>query len=76
MNNIPRTQDLDKLCTETCGLYVYQRNLILEEGRRIGDNPYLVEVSKVEACDINTEEDFYFADAVYNYMKLKGDINE
>lgn len=76
LNNIPRTQDLDKLFTETCGLYVYTKKLILEEDRRIGNKPYLVEVSKVEACDINTEEDFYFADAVYNYMKLKGDIDE
>ncbi len=76
LENIPRTQDLDKLYTETCGLYVYDRKLILEEGRRIGKKPFLVEVSKVEACDINTEEDFYFADAIYNYMKQQGELNE
>lgn len=69
INNIPRTQDLEKIYCETCGLYVYTRQLILEKGRRVGDNPYLVEVSKVEACDINNEDDFIIANAIYNSMR-------
>lgn len=74
--NIPRTQDLEKLYTETCGLYVYRKELILEQNRRIGDKPYLIPVSKIEACDINTEDDFYLADAIYNYKKMRGEIDE
>lgn len=74
LDNIPRTQDLDLLYTETCGLYVYRKELILEENRRIGNNPYIIPVSKVEACDINNEEDFYIADAIYNYMHMEGKI--
>ncbi len=74
--NIPRTQDLDKMYTETCGMYVYRKQLIVEQDRRIGDNPYLIPVSKIEACDINTEEDFYLADAIYNYKRQIGEINE
>lgn len=69
VNNIPRTQDLEKVYSETCGLYVYTRSLIIEKGRRIGDKPYLVEVSKVEACDINNQDDFIIANAIYNSMK-------
>jgi len=74
LDNIPRTQDLDLLYTETCGLYVYRKELILNENRRIGKNPYIIPVSKIEACDINTEEDFYIADAIYNYMRMEGKI--
>lgn len=67
--NIPRTQDLEKLYMETCGLYIFEKNLILNQKRRIGDRPYLISVSRIEACDINTEEDFYLADAIYNYRR-------
>ena len=65
VDNIPRTQDLDPMYTETCGLYVYTRDLILEKKRRIGDSPCLIEVSKIEACDINDAVDFQIADALY-----------
>ena len=63
-DNIPRTQDLEPMFTETCGMYVYTRNLILKENRRIGHKPFLVEVSKIEACDINDPDDFVIADAI------------
>lgn len=76
LENIPRTQDLPKIYTETCGLYVYNRNLILNCQRRISDNPYLIEVSKIEACDINTEDDFIIAEAIYNArLKNERDAN-
>lgn len=76
LDNIPRTQDLEKLYVETCGLYVYCRELIMNQGRRIGNNPYLIPVSKIEACDINTSDDFYLADAIYSYIKLEVKSNE
>ncbi len=63
---IPRTQDLEPFYIETCGMYIYTRDLILDERRRVGHKPYLVEVSKIEASDINNPEDFDLADAVYN----------
>lgn len=63
-DNIPRTQDLEPLYTETCGMYVYTRDLILEHNRRVGFRPCLVEVSKIEACDINEPDDFLMADAM------------
>lgn len=72
--NIPRTQDLKPFYKETCGLYVYSRDLILNRNRRVGDNPVLVEVSEIEAIDINTADDFTFADAVYN-LKFKDTTN-
>ena len=62
--HIPRTQDLEPFYIETCGLYVYKKHLMTEEKRRIGDNPYLVEVDNIEACDINDRADFEFADMI------------
>lgn len=66
---IPRTQDIDPLYCETCGMYVYSRDLILKENRRIGHNPCLIPVSKIEALDINEPIDFEICNAVYNMLK-------
>lgn len=63
--NIPRTQDLDAMFLETCGLYAYTRDLILGRHRRVGDHPFLLEVSKIEGIDINDEIDFQVADAIH-----------
>jgi CMP-N-acetylneuraminic acid synthetase len=62
--SIPRTQDLAPLHAETTGLYVYQRKLIVDQQRRVGIKPYLIEVSKIEAIDINELVDFEIANAV------------
>lgn len=73
LDNIPRTQDLKEIQIETCGLYVYERKLIIEEKKRIGKNSKIIPISKIEACDINTEEDFVLADALYNYFRMNND---
>ena len=66
--HIPRTQDLEPLFRENCGLYVYTSELILKEKRRVGDRPFLIEVSDIEACDINTAGDFLLADALFQVL--------
>lgn len=71
LDNIPRTQDLDKIMLETCGLYVFTKHLISDNMRRIGTNPFLMPISKIESCDINTPEDFLIADAIYNHIILR-----
>lgn len=71
VTGIPRTQDLKPLYRETTGLYVYKKEL-MEEGRRVGDNPKLLEVDWMEAVDINEPEDFVMADALYNHCVRKG----
>ncbi len=65
VENIPRTQDIDPLYSETCGMFVYKKEVI-EKNRRIGDSVYLHQVSKIEAVDINTKDDFLIADAIFN----------
>lgn len=67
LNNIPRTQDLPAIYEETSGFYIYRKNVITELNRRIGDKPFIVEVSEIEGIDIDEAEDFTIADAIYNY---------
>lgn len=76
LENIPRTQDLPPLYMETSGFYIYQASVIKELGRRIGQNPYIIEVNEIEAADIDEKEDFEIADAIYNYYLSSGGTNE
>ena len=75
LDSIPRTQDLPTLYEETSGFYIYCSKVMTEFGRRIGDKPYIVEVGEIESTDIDEEEDFMIADAIFNYLKFKGSIN-
>lgn len=54
--DVPRTQDLDPIWVETSGLYLFSRELFLNTGRRIGNKPYIVEVSNMEAIDIDEKK--------------------
>lgn len=69
LDNIPRTQDLEKIYCETSGFYIYQKEIIEKYNRRIGEKPYIVEVGEIEGIDIDEEEDFFIADAIFNYRK-------
>ncbi len=67
--SIPRTQDLEDFHAETTGLYVYTHDLLMKEGRRTGDHPYMIETDRYEAVDINDPIDFDIAETIYNkYM--------
>lgn len=69
---IPRTQDLPVMYSETSGLYIYKKDLILSQNRRIGQHPYIIEVSDIEAIDIDEPIDFEIANAVYtNILKYR-----
>jgi CMP-N-acetylneuraminic acid synthetase len=74
LDNIPRTQDLPLLYAETSGFYIYQASVMTELNRRIGKNPFIVEVSEIESIDIDEKEDFDIADAIYNHIMLNGKV--
>jgi len=71
LDNIPRTQDLPPLYEETSGFYIYERDVMTKFHRRIGNNPYIVEVGEIESIDIDEPEDFLIADAIYNHIYRK-----
>jgi CMP-N-acetylneuraminic acid synthetase len=71
MDNIPRTQDISPLYKETSGFYIYKKLIITELNRRIGNNPFILEVDEIESIDVDVAEDFMIADAVFNYLNNK-----
>lgn len=64
-DNIPRTQDLKPLFAEVSAAYVFRKETFVTHRRRIGLNPRIVEISGVEAVDIDYPEDFEIANAIY-----------
>lgn len=75
LDNIPRTQDLPIMYEETSGFYIYKREVMMDYRRRIGNNPFIVEVNEIEGIDIDEPEDFLIADAVYNYYQQHETMN-
>ena len=65
---IPRTQDLTGYYLETTGFYIFTRETMEREHSRIGARPYLLEVSEIEALDVDTPMDFAIAQYVYSQM--------
>jgi len=58
-----RTQDLPPIFEENSNLYIFSKESFKRSGnRRIGLRPYLFEISKFEAIDIDEEEDFLLAE--------------
>lgn len=66
--HIPRTQDLEPVYMETTGLYVFTKEAISTRRSRIGEKPFAIEVSDIEAVDINNPIDFEIADAIYTHI--------
>jgi len=61
INAIPNSVDLPDLKIETMGLYCITKKAIELTGRRIGQKPYLLEVTPTEAVDVNYPEEFEMA---------------
>lgn len=68
LDAIPRTQDLPELYEETSGFYIYRREIMTLHNRRIGEKPYIVQVGEIEGVDIDEQDDFIIADAIYNHV--------
>ena len=68
-----RTQDLPVLFEENSCLYIFSRDSFSNnQDRRIGSRPLMYEIDKIEAVDINTNEDFLVAEALYKTYVKKG----
>jgi N-acylneuraminate cytidylyltransferase len=61
---LPRSQDLNAVVEETTALYGIKKESLSKYRCRIGKNPYVNFISKFEAVDINTEEDFAIAEYI------------
>lgn len=74
LEKIPRTQDLKEIMVETTGVYMFTKKAMEECRSRTGKRPYIINVSKLEATDIDYPEDFDMASYLYPYYRkiLKG----
>lgn len=61
---LPRSQDMEPVYEETTGLYGMSNEALKKYHCRIGSKPFICEVSKFEAVDINTEDDLKMAEFV------------
>jgi CMP-N-acetylneuraminic acid synthetase len=68
--NVPRSQDLPVIYRETSGVYIFKKEVFVKYHRRIGKRPLIMEVDHREAVDINTYDDFRFAEQLLN---IKGE---
>lgn len=63
---LSRTQDLPPIFEENSCFYIFTKESFNRAGsKRIGLNPLMFEIDKIEAIDIDNIEDFIIAEAVY-----------
>lgn len=71
---LPNSQEIVRTIIETTGLYAFRRNYAAIAKRRLAPLSCLpLELSRVEAIDINTEEDFEFAEIVWSGLRARYD---
>lgn len=70
-DHFPRTQDLPLIYGETSIAYVFSKESFIKHNRRLGSKPYIKEVGKIEAIDIDYPEDFEIANAIYKEVIKK-----
>jgi len=69
-----RTQDLPPIFEENSNLYIFSKTSFRKAGnKRIGVKPYMYEMDKLEATDIDDMDDFILAETL---MKIRNKKNE
>lgn len=63
-----QTQDLPPLYEDNSCFYIFPRNTFMRH-TRTGKNPLLYPINKLEAIDIDTEEDFILAEHIFNILQ-------
>ncbi len=67
-----RTQDLPPVYEENSCIYLFSRQTLELRRNRIGERPYLFEIEREEAQDIDEEIDFTIADLMMRARKAAG----
>lgn len=68
-NVLLQTQDLPPIYEENSCIYIFTSKKLLEKKNRIGEKPFLFEISTEEALDIDDESDFLIADLLMHHFK-------
>ena len=64
-NSYPRTKDLDCLYAESQSLYGIHVEKLLDRKKRVGQNPMLIEIPKLESFCVKSVEDFEIVESLY-----------
>ncbi len=59
------TQDLPPVYEENSCIYLFTEEILRNKHNRIGDRPLMFETEQIEAQDIDTEQEFLIAEAIY-----------
>lgn len=65
----PRTQDLKPVYEINHAYYINSKENYLKYNDRIGIDPYLIELNKLQSFDIDWEDDFKIAEIIYDSIK-------
>ena len=69
MNHNPNillpTQDLPPVYEENSCIYLFTEEILRKKHNRIGDRPMMYEIETIEAQDIDTEQEYLIAEAIY-----------
>ena len=66
--NLIPTQQLEPLYEENSNFYIFTRKSFLSASARIGSNPMMFETPAFESIDIDTPDDWNFAEIAYKYL--------
>ena len=67
----PRTQDLKALYEVTHAAFIVSKEIYSSNNDRIGLNPFLFELDTISSFDIDWEDDFMIAEAIYYKKEFK-----
>ncbi|MFZ4863880.1 cytidylyltransferase domain-containing protein [Sphingobacterium sp. Mn56C] len=65
----PRSQDLEPLFEVNSAIFINPRENYLKYDDRIGLKPFMYELTKIEALDIDWNDDFRLAELIYENIK-------
>ena len=69
-NKLLRTQDLAPLYEENSNFFIFTEDSFKASGeKRIGNNPMMYEIDKLEAIDIDDPQDFQIAEVLYRLLR-------
>ena len=66
--NILVTQHLKPIFEENSCFYIFTRESFTKNNSRIGSNPFMYEIDKIEATDIDEPEDFKIAEILHREL--------
>ncbi|TEY03979.1 cytidylyltransferase domain-containing protein [Campylobacter sp. US33a] len=72
-NHKPRSQDLPLILALNYAIHILKKDFMLKHKRIVGFKPYLFEIDKMEALDIDENLDFEIAEILYSKFYIEGE---